>query len=124
MIEGGGRRRRATVNINSNPGLAHLSRAMASELGGHSIRVNTVAPNGVDAHTWYRSAVLRTGRQDLQRKGAEPDFPSPADHLGQLEKMARAALFLVSPAASYITGGVIPVDCGWITSYHRNRKHA
>ncbi|MEE2709560.1 MAG: hypothetical protein VYA69_08180 [Gemmatimonadota bacterium] len=53
---------------------------MASELGGHSIRVNTVAPNGVDAHTWYRSAVLRTGQQDVQRKGAEPDFPHPADH--------------------------------------------
>ena len=100
-------------------GVAHLSRAMASELGEHSIRVNAVAPG----------STLTRGTEDLfygpDGKTYNDKAQSLISHIplgrpGQPEEIAHTVLFLVSPAASYITGVVIPVDGGWITSYHRD----
>jgi len=49
--------------------------------------------------------------------------PTPlllAVYAGKPDEIAAAVLFLVAPDASYVTGTVLPVDGGWMASYHRD----
>lgn len=86
-----------------------LTKVLASELAADGIRVNAVAPGRVDtpsragslAEPGYRDAAL--GRIPLHRFGAA-------------EEVAGAVSYLVSPAASYITGQTLVLD-GGLTSW-------
>jgi NAD(P)-dependent dehydrogenase (short-subunit alcohol dehydrogenase family) len=87
----------------------HMTRMLAIEWAEHGIRVNAVAPGRVDtpsragslAEPGYRDAAL--GRIPLHRFGAA-------------EEVAGAVRYLVSPAASYITGQTLVLD-GGLTSW-------
>ncbi|HEX9684491.1 MAG TPA: SDR family NAD(P)-dependent oxidoreductase [Burkholderiales bacterium] len=87
----------------------HMTRMLAIEWAEHGIRVNAVAPGRVDtpsragslAEPGYRDAAL--GRIPLHRFGAA-------------EEVAGAVSYLVSPAASYITGQTLVLD-GGLTSW-------
>ena len=80
---------------------------MANELAPHGITVNAIAPGYVatDATEELRADPKRN-RDILAR--------IPLGRWAAPEEMATALLFLVSPASSYVTGAIIPVDGGWL----------
>lgn len=93
-----------------NPGkaaIARLTQLLAAELGRHHIRVNSVGPTFV--MTPELQARIDSGARDLAKimsVHALDRLPTPAD-------VADAIMFLCSPAASTITGVLLPVDSGW-----------
>jgi 3-oxoacyl-[acyl-carrier protein] reductase len=90
------------------PGLAGVAKTMADELGPEGIRVVSLAPG--------RIATERTAELDRGRPGAREasEAAIPLRRLGEPEEFGRVAAFVLSPAASYLTGCVIPVDGGGI----------
>jgi 3-oxoacyl-[acyl-carrier protein] reductase len=84
-------------------GLIGLTRALAREVGSRSITVNAVAPGLIetDMTASLAAELLERGR-NLASLG----------RLGSAQEVAAAVAFLASPAASYITGAVLPVDGG------------
>jgi 3-oxoacyl-[acyl-carrier protein] reductase len=82
-----------------------LTRSAAYELGGNGIRVNAVAPGGVE------TAMTRAAGFP-ERFGDEVARLTPLRRWGAPEEVARAILFLASDDASFITGEVLTVDGG------------
>jgi NAD(P)-dependent dehydrogenase (short-subunit alcohol dehydrogenase family) len=90
------------VYATTKAGLVHLTKALALELAP-GVRVNALAPG-----------VVRTDMARAFWEGKEGELMShfPLGRLGEPEDIAAAALFLASPAASWITGEVMVVDGG------------
>ncbi len=86
-------------------GVDSLTRSCAVEWGRHGIRVNAVAPGAIGETEGMRRFSGATGRD---ADGAR----NPLGRLGSAGDIASCTLFLVSDAAGYITGAVIPVDAG------------
>ncbi len=85
----------------------NLTRGFASELAGAGIRVNAIAPGLIE--TRFSAALIETpeiAEQALQR--------IPMGRFGQPSEVAGAALFLASPASSYVTGSVLVVSGGYL----------
>ena len=82
-----------------------LTRGLAVEYAPYNIRVNTLAPGYVETKLTARALKMPQFRQALIDK-------TPMRRFGQPEEMARAALFLASDEASYITGAELAVDGG------------
>lgn len=95
------------------PGLAGVVKTLADELGPAGIRVNGVLPVRI-ATDRVRELDARRGDPDEER--ARQSAHIPLRRYGEPEEFGRAAAFLLSPAASYITGAMIPVDGGAIRS--------
>jgi 2-deoxy-D-gluconate 3-dehydrogenase len=89
-------------------GLAGLTRAFANDLAPYGITVNAIAPGYMetDNTTALRHDTTRA-RQILDR--------IPVGRWGRPEDLAPAVLFLASPASSYVTGTIVPVDGGWLS---------
>ncbi len=86
----------------SKAGVRMMAKAAALELGPDGIRVNTIHPGMT--------------RTDMTA-GFPPQIANmiPLGRFGEPEEVARAALFLVSPRAAFMTGGEIVIDGGWTT---------
>jgi SDR family mycofactocin-dependent oxidoreductase len=103
----------------SKAGLVGLMRTLASELGQHSIRVNTVHPVGVATDMILNDATYRrfSPRADNPTQElAIPIFQSlnllPVPWV-QPEDVSNAVLFLASDEARYITGTELKIDAGF-----------
>ncbi|MGH9384018.1 MAG: SDR family NAD(P)-dependent oxidoreductase [Vicinamibacterales bacterium] len=107
---------RGAAYVASKGALVSMTKALALELAGDGIRVNCVCPAGVDTpllRSWANTlpdpaAVLR-GQADMHLLG----------RLASAEEIASTIVFLASPAASFITGTIVPVEGGATLGYRR-----
>ncbi|MHB8960605.1 MAG: SDR family oxidoreductase [Candidatus Limnocylindrales bacterium] len=88
------------------PGLGMLAKTMADELGPRAIRVNALLPGRVDTD---RVRDL-DGPDPEVRRSVEQTIP--LRRYGTPEEFGRVAAFVLSPAAAYLIGAMIPVDGG------------
>ncbi len=95
------------------PGLAGVVKTLAEELGPAGIRVNGLLPARI-ATERVRELDASTGDPDEERERRSRQIP--LRRYGEPEEFGRVAAFVLSPAASYITGAMIPVDGGAIRS--------
>ena len=91
------------------PGLAGVAKDMADEYGARGIRVLSLLPGRVMTD---RNRELFAATGDAARAQAEAEAAIPMQRLGEPEEFGRVATFLLSPAASYLTGLSVPVDGG------------
>jgi 3-oxoacyl-[acyl-carrier protein] reductase len=100
----------------SKAGTTNLTRVAALEFGSDNIRVNAVLPGGT-ATEGAKEATDAMKKAGLELKGpmTQPGRV-PLGAMGTPDDIAAACLFLVSPAARYITGQSLAVDGGFLVS--------
>jgi 3-oxoacyl-[acyl-carrier protein] reductase len=91
-----------------------LTKSLALELGVDGIRFNSILPGWTETERVYE---LMTARAKARGGTIEEEFTrqakdSPLGRMGKPEELANATVFLLSPAASYITGVMLGVDGG------------
>ncbi|MEP7161421.1 MAG: SDR family oxidoreductase [Dermatophilaceae bacterium] len=91
------------------PGLAGAAKSMAEEYGPTGGRVTMVLPGRLDTD---RIKELEGATSDPAAARAQFEALIPLGRYGRPEELGRVAAFLVSPAASYLTGIAVPVDGG------------
>jgi NAD(P)-dependent dehydrogenase (short-subunit alcohol dehydrogenase family) len=95
----------ASIYVASKHAVVGMTKSVAIEYAKHQIRVNAVAPGGVE-----------TGMLDRFTTGiprAALEAMHPMGRVGKTEEIAGAILFLCSPEASFITGQTLAVDGGF-----------
>ncbi|MEZ0167396.1 7-alpha-hydroxysteroid dehydrogenase [Microvirga sp. TS319] len=105
-MAGENRNMRMTSYGSSKAAVNHLTRNMAFDLGPQGIRVNAIAPGAI--RTDALASVLTPEVEKAMLRH------TPLGRLGRPEDIANAALFLCSPAASWISGQVLTVSGGGI----------
>ena len=94
----------------SKHGVIGLTRALAIEWGRHGVRVNSIAPGVVDTPLV---------RQNLPADHVQHAMVDrvPMGRLSSAEEQAGPTLFLLSDAAAFVNGAILPVDGGTSTGY-------
>jgi len=91
------------------PGLAGMAKTLADELGPRGIRVNALLPGRVGTE---RVRELDEATGDAEAARAASELTIPLGRYGEPAEFGRAAAFLLSPAASFVNGAMLPVDGG------------
>jgi 3-oxoacyl-[acyl-carrier protein] reductase len=91
-----------------------LTKSLALELGSQGIRFNSILPGWTETErvTELMSFRAKQNGTTVEAEIAKQSESSPLGRMGTPEEFANAAAFLVSPAASYITGVMLTVDGG------------
>lgn len=91
-----------------------LTKSLALELGSDGIRFNSILPGWTETERVIElmQARAQTNGTTLEEEIARQAKDSPFGRMGRPEEFANAAVFLLSPAASYITGVMLTVDGG------------
>ena len=118
MIKQGGGRIITTASINgfrgvenlvgynvAKAGVIELTKTMAVELAQHHVTVNAIAPAQIDTR------LTRSLPEEARRRRTER---IPIGRFGEAEEVAKAALFLASDDASFVTGHTLAVDGGYL----------
>lgn len=87
----------------SKAALVGFTKTVARELAGRKVTVNAIAPGFIESD--MTAALGEAILDEVQKR-------IPAKRLGKAEDVAAAALYLASPAASYVTGQLLVVDGG------------
>ncbi|BBC96809.1 SDR family oxidoreductase [Streptomyces griseofuscus] len=98
-----------TISNGLRPGLAGFAKSLADELGPRGIRVLGLLPARIDTD---RVRELDALSADPEATRAANESRIPLRRYGAPEEFGRVAAFLLSPAASYLTGIMVPVDGG------------
>jgi 3-oxoacyl-[acyl-carrier protein] reductase len=103
----------------SKAGIIGLTKGLAADLAPYGIRVNCIAPGLIDTGLgapgrwsgWTRAEVERYAKRDIA-----------VGRVGQPEDIAEVVVFLLSDAASYMTGEVLVVDGGASLAHKRKKE--
>lgn len=87
-------------------GVVNLTRGLAAEWGKYGINVNAICPG-----YFYSPLTKETLDSDFFQANAQTMIP--LSRYGNEGELDTAALFLASPASSYVTGVILPVDGGY-----------
>jgi NAD(P)-dependent dehydrogenase (short-subunit alcohol dehydrogenase family) len=93
----------------SKAGVGALTKSLAIELAPHSICVNAIAP-GVFPTALNGELILHTAR------GRELKMRTPMKRFGAMDELIGGAIYLVSDAASFVTGEILVIDGGFLAS--------
>ena len=97
-----------TYSYSASKAAVHqLTRVLAKELGPRHITVNAVAPGPFESKMMAAT---------LEAFGEQIAARAPLGRIGRPDDMAGVAVFLASRAGAYVTGAVIPVDGGLVTT--------
>jgi 3-oxoacyl-[acyl-carrier protein] reductase len=100
-----------TLSNGLRPGLAMAAKSLADELGPSGVRVNGLLPGRISTD---RMKQLDNSTGDAEASRARNSASIPLGRYGEPEEFGRVAAFLLSPAASYLTGIMLPVDGGML----------
>ncbi|KJY37206.1 MULTISPECIES: SDR family oxidoreductase [Streptomyces] len=98
-----------TISNGLRPGLAGFAKSLSVELGPRGIRVIGLLPARIDTDR-VRELDALSGDEKAVRAGHESRIP--LRRYGRPEEFGRTAAFFLSPAASYLTGVMLPIDGG------------
>ena len=118
----------SAAGIKAEPGIAaygaskaaviHLAKIAAKEGGASGIRVNAIAPGGVETPIWsglpfFQALVESQGSESAAFKAMGAAAPSTLGRFGQPEEIAGQIAFLLSDRAAFITGACLVADGGY-----------
>jgi 3-oxoacyl-[acyl-carrier protein] reductase len=101
------------VSNGLRPGLAMVVKDLSRALGPRGIRVNALMPGRIDTD---RVQWLDEQHDDPAAVRAAHEASIPLRRYGRPEEFGRVAAFVLSPAAGFLTGAVLPVDGGMLRS--------
>jgi NAD(P)-dependent dehydrogenase (short-subunit alcohol dehydrogenase family) len=93
----------------SKAGVGSLTKTLAIELAPHNVCVNAIAP-GVFPTALNGELILHTDR------GRELKMRTPMKRFGEMDELVGGAIYLVSDAASFVTGEILVIDGGFLAS--------
>lgn len=99
------------VSNGLRPGLAMVAKTLADELGPTGVRVNGLLPGRVGTERVAELDAL-SGDAEAAREAALRTIP--LGRYGEPEEFGRVAAFLLSPASSFVSGAMVPVDGGML----------
>ena len=92
--------------------IANLTQNLAMEWAPYNIRVNALAPGLIVTPMLEKAHRDRGDSLEVSNKRV------PLGRLGTPDEVAKAALFMISDDAAYITGHILVIDGGWATLGH------
>jgi len=95
-----------------------LAKTLALELAGHKIRVNQIIPGRIDTDRVRQLDDINAKKQGITSNAAKAKAEAaiPLGRYGNIDEFGRVGAFLLSDAASYMTGATVQVDGGQIRS--------